>query len=528
MKSLIPVLLAIGFALSCSKDKDNTPTSANPEEATSRTDSVGSITFTSAKVYSTIVSEGKSAVAANGIVWGPAPNPTTFNNIIPAKGFGKGSFTTDIKDLSEGTKYYVRTYATNSIGTSYSEQKEFTTRPKTIPIVSTAPITDISTFTAKGGGAVSDTGSGQIMERGLVWSKSQNPTIASAGKVGSGSGTGNFSGEIVGLEANTIYYIRAYAINSAGEGYGQEVSFTTLFERVPTVNTTIITEVGSFKANGGGSIIDTGSTSLTERGIVWSKSQNPTIASAGKVVSGSGTGNISGVIVGLEANTIYYLRAYAINSVGVGYGEQLSFKTKERKIDVDGNAYGLVSIGSQVWLTENLKTTKYLNGDLIGSTSNEAEWNNSTTGLFYAVSRPEGYGNLYNAIAVKDARKLCPAGTHLPSNIEWQTLFNSLGDSAMAAMKLKTTTGWDAVSGNGTNSSGFSALPAGYFYTYLSGGLNSRYENSNKITAYWALASGPAFLNGLTFAAFDNSARVGTESDPPVFKAGNSVRCIVD
>jgi len=429
MKSLLPALLTVCIAFSCIKEQTNVPTSVSKDKPVVKTDSAGAVAFTTAKIYSTIVSEGAAAVTAAGIAWGIGNNPTVFDNNITASGFGVGSFTSQITGLAEGNTYYVRSYATNGIGTTYSEQIQFTTRTSKLPEVLTLEVTQLD--------------------------------------------------------------FRSFTLN--------------------------------------GEVKSIGTSPVTERGFEYATVSDFT--NKVSVSVGSDLGIFSVAVSGLMPNTQYYVRAFAKNTLGTIQGQPKMVKTKEYGLfsDGNGNLYETIAIGNQVWLKQNLKTTKYLNGDLIDTTININKWQFSTTGLFYAVSRPEGYGNLYNAIAVKDARKLCPAGTHLPSNLEWQTLFNSLGDTAMAAMKLKTTTGWDAVSGNGTNSSGFSALPAGYFYTYnFFGGLDSEYQNSNKITAYWALASGPAFLNGLTSAVIDDLAGVFAESDPPNYKYGNSVRCIVD
>ncbi len=221
------LILLIAFLFSCKDNKTN-PTPSNPDLATLRTDSVGGVSFTTANVYSTIVSEGKSLIIANGIVWGTAPNPTTFNNTLPATGFGVGSFKTTISGLVEGTTYYVRTYASNSVGTAYSEQKTFTTRIQALPSVSTVAITNIKTNSANVSGTVIDIGTGPVTERGFVWSTSHNPDVNSSGKKIVGSGAGIFGDTIRGLELNTTYFVRAYATSGAGTGYGNEQSFTTL------------------------------------------------------------------------------------------------------------------------------------------------------------------------------------------------------------------------------------------------------------------------------------------------------------
>ena len=241
-------------------------------------------------------------------------------------------------------------------------------------------------------------------------------------------------------------------------------------------------------------------------------------------------GPFSKDVSGLIAGTQYYVRAYATNSEGTSLGVRKMNKTIGFS-DGDGNVYNSVVIGSQEWLTENLKTTKYLNGDLISKTANPTVWYNTNQGIFYDVSRSAGYGHLYDAIAVKDPRKLCPVGTHIPSNIEWQTLFESLGDSVQAAVKLKTTNGWniDSIDFNGTNISGFSALPAGSFFSADSlNSVSERYNNSKSGTAFWAQASGSEFHDGLGYLILTRYVSIAGQSFRSYLKVGLSVRCIKD
>jgi uncharacterized protein (TIGR02145 family) len=136
--------------------------------------------------------------------------------------------------------------------------------------------------------------------------------------------------------------------------------------------------------------------------------------------------------------------------------------------DIDGNLYHTVVIGSQAWTVENLKVTKYSNGEPIINLTDPGEWNNTvTTGTWcYIYNDPSvnrDYGKHYNWYAVNDSRKLCPIGWHVPTDDEWMTLANHLGGVASAGGKMKEEGfgHWRAPNTGATNESGFSGLPGG-------------------------------------------------------------------
>jgi uncharacterized protein (TIGR02145 family) len=164
----------------------------------------------------------------------------------------------------------------------------------------------------------------------------------------------------------------------------------------------------------------------------------------------------------------YHFRVKAENSLGTTYGDDLSFLTFP--IDYDGNVYHYVIIGTQIWMVENLKTTKYSNGDLIGTTvpatldisgetAPEYQWaydgNESNVAIF---------GRLYTWPVVTDNRKICPTGWHVPSDDEWTMLTTYLGGIYVAGGKMKETgtIHWKSPNLGATNESGFTALPGGY------------------------------------------------------------------
>ncbi|MDY0143856.1 MAG: fibrobacter succinogenes major paralogous domain-containing protein, partial [Bacteroidales bacterium] len=135
--------------------------------------------------------------------------------------------------------------------------------------------------------------------------------------------------------------------------------------------------------------------------------------------------------------------------------------------DIEGNTYNAVKIGNQVWMAENLKTTKYNDGTAIPNVTNNATWGALTTSAYAdynnTPSNSTTYGKLYNYYAVVDARKICPTGWHVPTNTEFSTLIDYLGGTSVAGGKLKETgtTHWTTPNSGATNETGFTALPGG-------------------------------------------------------------------
>ena len=279
------------------------------------------ITLTSAKCSVNITDDRGSTITARGICWSKSSNPSVVDSKTN-RGTGKGIFADSISGLTPNIVYYVRAYATNSIGTAYSSQVSFTTLTST-PVLTTQTSSAVTATTAISGGTITSDGGVTITAVGVCWATTQNPTIAYS-KTRDDISTGFFS-YLTELMPNTTYYVRAYATNSLGTSYGAQISFMTL-PSIPSISTGPLSLLTSSSASCGGIISSDGGAAITAKGLCWSKLQNPTTADS-KTSNGTGSGNFTSTITGLTANTTYYLRAYAINSAGIAYSSQISFIT---------------------------------------------------------------------------------------------------------------------------------------------------------------------------------------------------------
>jgi len=286
------------------------------------TTAISALTSTTATSGGNITSDGGAAVTARGICWSTSANPTITSSKIADASGGTGSFTSAITGLTPGMTYYLRAYATNSIGTAYGNQIT-ATATTILPVLTTTAISALTSTTATSGGNITSAGGGTVTAIGVCWSTTTGPTTSSS-KTSDGSGTGSFTSAITGLTAGTTYHLRAYATNSAGTAYGNEVTFSALSANLPTLSTTIITSITATTASSGGNITSAGGGTVTARGVCWSAFHNPTTSDSTKIADALG-GSGTSTITGLTAGTTYHLRAYATNSAGTAYGNEVTF-----------------------------------------------------------------------------------------------------------------------------------------------------------------------------------------------------------
>ena len=500
------------------------------------TTAITSITATTASGGGNITSAG-GTITARGICWGTSTNPSIADN----KTFdssGPGVYTSNLTGLSAGTTYYVRAYATNSAGTSYGPEILFTSSIVSATLT-TQIITSVTTTTASCGGNITSAGGGTITARGVCWSTSTGPTTNNT-KTSDGTGAGNFVSSLTGLTVATTYYVRAFATNSAGTSYGNEVVFSTA-ANLPTLTTATISALSYATVTSGGNISADGGGAITSRGVCWSTANNPSI-SDNKTTDGTGSGIFTSSVSGLTATTTYYLRAYASNSAGTSYGNQITFTTTVAPptvTDIDGNVYNMITIGPATWIKENLKTTKYNDGTSIPLVTGNTAWANLLTPAYSwynndIATYKNTYGALYNWYTVNTG-KLCPTGWHVPTNDDWNTLITFLGGLSTSADKLKETGTIHWISNaNATNSSGFTAVPGGFRAYSL--GNNGVFYNIGVGTMWWS--SSADIMGGIiTYVEISNDSygrtRFSNIVNFPVAGSsagsyGLSVRCIKD
>lgn len=512
------------------------------------------VTENSAQAQGRIYDDGGGEIVESGFCFGTMEHPTlTIAHHIAAKSSGKGGFSAVLDRLLSNTTYFVRAYAINEADTSYGEQSGFTTK-KEIPAVSTTKASKITATSAiTGGNLLPEKYRNRMVEkRGVCYDTVENPSIFGP-STSDGVGVGEFTSTLVGLQPASVYYVRAYAGNADGVDYGEQISFTTL-QPLYTIKPYDITDTTA--TTGGYDLYDRGGVKVLEWGVCRSVNPHPTLKNkhVRQLTWNENEENVAwtSTLRKLEPNTTYYARAYAITaSKDTIYGTEVTFTTKPpipkcgefTVSDVDGNEYHTVRIGTQCWLKENMRTTHYADGTVVNPDGMMSPgWDSVNVPVYgYLYDWPAAVRNI--AVVNESSNReqgICPAGWHVPSRAEWQTLFDYVksqpkwvnGKSKTSIAKaLSAQERWNEGLGvypdcfvcktlTTNNGTGFSALPAGYY--------GGDYDSMGASAYFWASTCGKAGDEFEPYSVSWGYDRSTVDMRPWMTDVGCSVRCLKD
>ena len=312
-----------------------------------QTDSITAITATGFTAYGTVVSDCDIPVTARGFCYSIEQYPTTEDATVSI-GKGLGSYQGNIRNLQVGTTYYVRAFATNETETTYGEQIQVTTKDG-LPVVETNEEATSTALIINAGGNVVDNGGFSVTDRGICWSATNTEPTITDKFVSGGKGNGSFSVALQELTPATKYYLRAYATNENGTSYGKVINVMTK-DGLPIVST-VETTATSTTISSGGNITDDGGYNIITRGVCYSTTNSEPTIEDNYTTNGVGSGSFATIITNVTISTTYYVRAYATNSIGTGYGEV--------KIIPTGNGLPIVTT---IAIGENITDTTAISG----------------------------------------------------------------------------------------------------------------------------------------------------------------------
>ena len=500
------------------------PTTTTQQATNITTTSVTLNGMVNANSLNTIVTFEWGTTASYGSTITPTQSPVT--------GSSAANVSADITGLLPGTTYHFRVKTENVLGITYSNDLTFTTLGQ-VPSAVTQPATNIQLYSATINGSVNPNYLSTSVSFEWGTTTSYGNTISSTQSQVTGSSSVNVSAALTGLLPGTTYHFRIRTENTLGITYGNELTFTTLGE-APSVTTQSATSLTTISVTLNGFVNANLLNTIVTFEYGTSSSYGNSATATQSPVTGNSSVNVNAGITGLLTGTTYHFRIKAINDLGTTVGNDLTFSTLTPIVDIEGNIYNIVNIGSQVWMAENLKTTKYSNGDLIGTTI-PATLNissESTPKYQWAYSGVESnvatYGRLYTWYAVTDSRNVCPTGWHIPTDAEFKTVEDLLGGSIIAGGRMKEVgiTHWESPNTGADNSSGFSALPGGNRWNvYVN--ADEIFQRLGKSAGFWTSTSS-LYGNVLAWShslQYHNDYVFIMQDDR---KVGFSVRCVKD
>ena len=485
------------------------------------------VSFQNATLNGEVADEGFSATSDRGFVYSDKNTNPTGNDSRVQVGFGKGVYFILLDKLPVNTKYYYKAYATNTKGISLGEVQSFTTADYKLPTAVTDVPKNITYTTAELGGSVIDEGGGAVSESGFVVGTNVSPTITDL-KFPVTKGKVSIAIIVNKLNVNTKYYVRSYAINEKGIAYGNEQIFTTLDYKLPTSVTDAPLNISFYSVGISCSVTDDGGLKVSERGICYGLNSNPTVLD-NKVKAGEGDGAFAINLQNLKDNSKYYVRAYAINSKGMSYSNEQTFKTLS--IPPRDNKTIVVEVKSKtgrIWMDRNLGASQVATnptddkayGDLYqwgrGADGHQIRTSTTTTilsNIFQSIngnfilttSSPNDWCSPQNTTLWQGVNSLfnpCPNGYRLPTVTEWDAERLSWGKESPFDSKLK-------LPNSGRRITNGSMSLVGRLGFYWSSTVNNTNTSSQMLV-------------------FDNNSMIPIIDNSSARANGQAVRCIKD
>lgn len=453
--------------------------------------------------------------------------------------WGTGSYFLKVETDPEGATNYSITATSEIVSVPFAlyAQKAASIDLSSLqaPTSNTLDATDLQSSSAQLNGTVN--ANGFLTTIDFEWGTTTEYGKTINAGYASGSETKTISISLDSLHSAQLYHFRIRSQNAVDITLGEDKTFTTT-SLLPVLTTVEINSVDSLSATGGGVISELSGSDILVRGVCWNTSGMPTVEDS-KTNNGSGGGLFLSSITGLTPSTTYYVRAYATNNSGTGYGDEVSFTTFNSSAikDADGNLYNTQKYGVQTWSLENLKTTQFSDGSSIVNETENETWSGLSSPAYCWLNNDSANKNkrgaLYNGYAAISG-KLCPSGWNVPSEFDWNTLATYFekqglgyeGSGQDIAKAMASSSGWESSSQPGTvgnnpsgnNSSGFNGILAGERL-----GLVSAFWDDHQRTWWWASSNYDTNLNTCFGLKYNDSTLI---SSSDYLSAGLSVRCV--